>query len=240
MTEPQGKQPTGESEAQERESIDVATRIHRIVMAALLVVMGLGLLGALYERQWLNALVVCAIMALTLVPAKLGRRLQVLNLPAEFEVLAVIFIFAALFLGEVRGYYERFWWWDIALHTTSGLLLGILGFLLVYVLNASERVELQMRPRFIALFAFAFALAVGALWEIFEFGMDRLFGMNMQKPMFGDASGLTDTMWDLIVDALGALFISGLGWRYMHRKQHSFIEAWIRKFIDRNPRLFRS
>lgn len=217
-----------------------AARIHRFVLVALQFIMGLGLAGALVEQQWLNALVVLAIMLLTLVPAALGRRLQVLDIPAEFEVLAVVFVFAALFLGEVRGYYARFWWWDIALHTTSGLLLGILGFLLVYVLNASARIDLHMRPRFVALFAFVFAVAVGALWEIFEFGMDRLFGMNMQKPMFDDPSGLTDTMWDLIVDTLGAAVISGLGWWFMHRQTRSFIQVWIRKFIARNPRLFRA
>src|SRR5690606_11091243 len=115
----------------------------------------------------------------------------------EFEVLALIFIFASLFLGEVRGYYIRYWWWDIALHTASGLLLGIWGFLLVYVLNESQDIEMQMKPRFVALFAFFFAVGCGALWEIFEFAMDQLFGMNMQKPMLNDPSGLTDTMWDL-------------------------------------------
>jgi hypothetical protein len=61
----------------------------------------------------------------------------------------------------------------------------------------------------------------------------------MQKPMLGDASGLTDTMWDLIVDTIGAFLISGLGWWYMKRKTHSFIEVWIRRFIERNPKLFR-
>jgi len=40
--------------------------------------------------------------------------------------------------------------------------------------------------------------SIGALWEVFEFGMDQIFGMNMQK------SGLVDTMGDLIVDAIGA------------------------------------
>lgn len=221
-------------------AVDAATRLHRMVLAALQVIMALGLLGTFYERQWLNALAVLAIMLLTLVPAALGRRLQVLDIPAEFEVLAVVFVFAALFLGEIRGYYARFWWWDLALHTTSGLLLGILGFLLVYVLNASKRIDLHMRPRFVALFAFAFAVAIGALWEIFEFGMDQLFGTNMQKPMFDDPSGLTDTMWDLIVDTLGALAISALGWWHMHRQAPSFVEEWIRKFIARNPKLFRA
>jgi hypothetical protein len=34
--------------------------------------------------------------------------------------------------------------------------------------------------------------------------MDQIFGSNMQKPMLGDASGLTDTMLDFIIDAVGA------------------------------------
>lgn len=69
--------------------------------------------------------------------------------------------------------------------------------------------------------------------------MDQLVGTNMQKPMFGDPSGLTDTMWDMIVNTLGSLAISALGWWYMIRREHSFIVIWIRKFIENNPRLFR-
>jgi uncharacterized membrane protein YjdF len=217
---------------------DTATRIHRWLVIATSTIMGiefvLGLLGA----QWLNALLVLAIMFLVLAPSLLGPRLPVV-IPSEFQILAVAFMFSALFLGEVRDYYERIWWWDIALHTSSGLLLGLLGFLLVYVLNENERADLSMRPRFVAFFAFVFAVAVGAVWEIFEYSMDRFFGTGMQKTMLGDDSGLTDTMWDLIVDTVGALVISGLGWSYMHRRERSFIESWIRKFIARNPAMFR-
>jgi uncharacterized membrane protein YjdF len=221
-----------------RHATDRAARVHWWVVSILQVIMVLGFVGALYERQWLNALVIAGIITLMFVPGLLGRRLR-LHIPAEFELLALVFVFAALFLGEVRDYYARYWWWDIALHTSSGLLLGILGFLLVYILNEDDRIDLHMQPRFVALFAFAFAVAVGALWEIFEFTMDQLFGLNMQKPMLGDPSGLTDTMWDLIVDTLGAAVISLAGWWYMQRRERSFIESWIRKFIERNPRLFR-
>jgi hypothetical protein len=47
----------------------------------------------------------------------------------------------------------------------------------------------------VALYALCFSQAIGALWEIFEFAMDRFFGLTMQKPMFDDRSGLTDMMW---------------------------------------------
>ena len=223
---------------QKPESFDRADQVRWWLFSLLQIIMALGLVLAVYERQWLTAVVTLAIILVMFLPTALARRIR-LEIPAEYEMMAVVFVFASIFLGEVRGYYHRFWWWDIALHTLSGLLLGIFGFLLVYVLNASDRIDLQMRPRFVAFFAFLFAVAVGAIWEIVEFAMDQFFGMNMQKAMFDDPSGLTDTMWDLIVDTIGALIISLLGWWHMHRRRSSFIDAWIRKFVARNPHLFR-
>lgn len=221
----------------EKQKRELATRIHRGVLTVLQSIMAIQLILVIREDQWINAFAILAIMGLTLSPELLGRRFRV-QVPPEFQVLAVLFVFAALFLGEMQSYYVRVWWWDIALHTSSGLLFGILGFLLVYLLNSNEHADLHMRPRFVALFAFTFAVAVGTVWEIFEFSMDQIFGTNMQKAMLGDPSGLTDTMWDMIVNALGALATSTFGWWYMHQKEHSFIELWIRKFIERNPRLF--
>jgi hypothetical protein len=217
---------------------DMANRVYWAILAILQTIMTVELAALLFGKQWLNGVLVLAIMALTLAPAVLGPRLPV-RIPTEFQILTLVFVFAALFLGEMRNYYNRFWWWDIALHSSSGLLFGVLGFLLVYVLNENERVALQMRPRFVALFAFVLAIAVGTLWEIFEFGMDQAFGMQMQKPSLGDPSGLMDTMWDLIVNAISALAISAFGWWYMVRDERSFIENWIDKFNRHNRQLFR-
>ncbi|BAZ95322.1 uncharacterized protein FOKN1_2965 [Thiohalobacter thiocyanaticus] len=207
-----------------------------LVLKAILIV---GVAGALWEQQWLTAAVTIGILLITFTPLLLAQRFRVV-IPSEFELLAIAFVFASLFLGEVRGFYTRFWWWDIVLHTASGFLLGIVGFLLVHVLNEIEEVGLHMKAGFVAFFAFLFALGMGTLWEIFEFSMDSLFGLNMQKPMFGDASGLTDTMWDLIVDAVGALTIAVLGYIYLKTaRRRSFLQRWILAFIRHNPRLFR-
>ena len=222
----------------EEYTTDLPARIHRGILIILQAIMAVELVLVFHEGQWMNAFLVMVIMGVTLSPAVLGRRFRV-YIPPEFQVLAVMFVFAALFLGEIQNYYLRIWWWDIALHASSGLLMGILGFLLVYALNENEHADIHMRPRFVAMFAFVFAVAVGTLWEIFEFVVDQVVGANMQKPMLGDPSGLTDTMWDMIVNALGALAISALGWWYMKRGQRSFIEVWIGRFIERNPRLFR-
>jgi hypothetical protein len=117
-------------------------------------------------------------------------------------------------------------------------LLGLLGFLVVYMLNENEMVDVHMRPSFVALFAFLFAVTMGTLWEIFEFGMDELFGLTMQKPMLGDPSGLTDTMWDLILDTAGAAIVSLAGWRYLKRTRTAYLDRWATRFIQRNPQLF--
>ncbi len=207
-------------------------RLHRRVTAALQIALLIGIALEVAAGQWLNVATTTAVLGLTLLPLRMSRRFNVF-IPPELEVLALIFVFAALFLGEVRGYYVRFWWWDLVLHSASGFLLGIVGFLLVHVLNEKEDLELHMKPRFVALFAFMFALGLGALWEIFEFGMDSIFGYNMQK------SGLNDTMWDLIVDAVGALVIAVLGYGYLRNARNvSFLERWIDRFIQSNRRLF--
>lgn len=206
--------------------------VHQRMTIVLQAILLIGLVVALWQQQWLTALTTLAILMVTLLPLILGRRFAVF-IPPEFEALSIVFVFASLFLGEVQGYYLRFWWWDAALHTASGFLLGILGFLLVYVLNEKVEIEFHMKPGFVALFAFMFAMGMGAIWEIFEFGMDQVFGMNMQK------SGLVDTMWDLIVDAIGALVIAVLGWSWLRTAgTASFLERWIESFVSSNPRFF--
>lgn len=209
-------------------------RFHRLLTLGLQLTLLIGFALALFQGRWLAAATTASIIIVTLLPLILGQRLSV-TIPPEFEMLAVVFVYASLFLGEVHGYYIKYWWWDAVLHAGSGFLLGIFGFLLVHILNELETVDMHMRPRFVAFFAFMFSVGMGAIWEIFEFAMDQLFGLNMQK------SGLVDTMWDLIVDTAGAAIIALLGWFYLNKVgSESFLERWIDAFVRGNPHLFTS
>lgn len=212
-----------------------ARRAHLFILAILQLVMAAQLVVLLVREDWLQVFLVGGIMALTLAPVVFKLPVEI---PSEIQIVAILFVFATLFLGEVRDYYQLYWWWDAALHTTSGLLLGMLGFMFVYMLNEDRHVDLHMRPSFVALFAFLFAVAIGAVWEIFEFGMDRYFNTDMQPATAGDPSGLTDTIQDLIVDTLGAAVVSIAGWRYLARARTSYVDNWARRFIQRNPQLF--
>jgi uncharacterized membrane protein len=206
--------------------------VHRRISAMLKIVLGIGAVLLVYGEQYQAAMETMLILFITFLPKLMHSRYD-LRIPYEFESLAILFVFLSLFFGEVLDFYNRFWWWDLFLHAWSGFLLGITGFLLVYVLNENDSVQMDLSPGFISLFACMFAIGIGALWEIFEYFMDQSFGMNMQK------SGLHDTMWDLIVDTVGAVTIAVLGYGYLKTvERDSFLERWIDRFIETNPRLF--
>ncbi len=185
--------------------------------------------GALVEGRWLVAFAAAAVLLLTFLPAVIEHEFH-LRLPVEFTFLNALFLYAAFGLGEVRQFYERFWWWDLMLHSVSAVVLGWIGFLSVYVVYHGRR--LRIAPFYVAAGSFGFAVTLGTLWEIFEYLMDHFFGFNMQK------SGLDDTMTDLIVDAGGALLAAWSGYHYIKNGDSLIAERLIRRFVARNPRLF--
>ncbi len=174
--------------------------------------------------------VALATLALSLAPVYLGRYADV-RVPPSFVLLVTIFVGATLLLGEVYHFYERFWWWDIMLHGGSAIGFGLIGFILVFMMFQGDRFAAP--PIAVAFFAFCFAIAIGATWEVFEFGMDQIFGFNMQK------SGLMDTMTDLIVDMAGAGIGALSGFLYLKGREKNFPISLIHEFVDRNPALFR-
>lgn len=158
-----------------------------------------------------------------LLPSAISRRWN-LSIPNFIYVLYYVFLYCAVFLGEVFSFYYIVPHWDTILHSFSGAMLGALGFILVDLLNRAENVKVSLSPLFVSLFAFCFALACGAVWEIYEYTCDCLMGLNMQKYateqgvlLVGQAA-LRDTMKDIIFDALAALAVSAAGF-FAIRKQ---------------------
>jgi hypothetical protein len=161
---------------------------------------------ALLRGVWPAVFVTLAALVLTLLPELLASRMG-LRLPQSFLAAIGVFVLATLYLGEVRDFYDRFWWWDLALHFGSAMGFGILGFLLVFMLFQGDRYAAP--PWAAGALSFCLAMTVGVLWEIFEYAMDSLFGLQMMK------SGLPDTMGDLVVDAVGAALAALAGVVYL-------------------------
>ncbi len=234
----------------------------------------LAILGALWETAvaeaaWMTLFVSSLSLLLTFLPHFIQRTYKV-RLPGEIQLIIVGFIYAALFLGMAREWYARFWWWDSLMHGFSGVALGFAGFLILYVLYKSGK--LQASPFLIVLFAFCFAVALGAVWEIFEFGVDTFFGDNMQRARFSiektaeyeDGSryrlqclttdysfenveeeevtrvAIYDTMWDMILNSIGALIASVSGYIYLKKGEVFIFDKLIAKFECANPEVFGS
>ena len=141
-------------------------------------------------------------------------------MPAVIQVVFSIFTFCAMFLGEILHFYDRFAWWDIMLHFTSGIMFSMIGLMLFVSLNRKKEVRSQLNPIGTVLFAVCFSITCGAVWEVFEFAGDTLLGMNMQRWQTGipqeewsmlqnmsnlSNPGLINTMRDIIADAFGSL-----------------------------------
>ncbi len=168
--------------------------------------------------------------AMTYYPSILEKRFGV-YLPNGLQIVITLFIFAAQVLGEMNDFYNTIPWWDTMLHTTSGIVLGLIGFLFVYLLNEKGDANVNLSPVFVVIFAFCFALTIGVFWEFFEYGADRLFGYNMQKFRMPGQDGLVDTMNDLIVDTVGASVACIIGWLYMKKQNDTLFNNYFDKWF---------
>ena len=197
-----------------------------LVIWALLLVAGLI---SLFLARWSLAFVSLFTLALSLTPPILASRWS-LTLPVPFLFATTLFFIGSIFLGEAFDFYERLWWWDLALHGFSAVGFGLSGFLFVFMLFEGDRFAAP--PLAISFITFCVAMTIGAIWEIFEYGMDITFGMNMQK------SGLDDTMGDLIIDAIGASVASLTGYLYLIRNSAGYLGRTLQEFIRLNRRLY--
>lgn len=199
----------------------------------------------IYIRGWITQdhsqdFIIAITFFMTYYPSILAKRFGV-YLPARLEITITLFIFAAQVLGEMNGFYDKIPWWDTMLHTTSGVILGLVGFLFVYLLNEKGDKNVNLSPIFVVIFAFCFAITMGVFWEFFEFGADRILGYNMQKFRMPGQDGLVDTMEDLIVDTLGAVIACIGGWIYMKQKKdtlfNDFFDEWFESERIKNAKL---
>lgn len=201
--------------------------ITNLVRLALIFIFIRGCVVGDYSQTFLIVLT----FFMTYYPSILEKRFGV-YLPNLLEIVITLFIFAAQVLGEMNGFYDKIPWWDTMLHATSGVILGIVGFLFVYLLNEKGDANVNLSPIFVVIVAFCFAITMGVFWKIFEFGADRILGFNMQKFRLPGQDGLVDTMEDLIVDSIGSIIACILGWRYMKKRKDPLFNEYFDRWFE--------
>ena len=139
-----------------------------------------SLIAAILRRDFESAFTCVLVLFLFMIPLFLERSLAI-KLPNTLEIIILLFIFAAEILGELQCYFIQYPHWDTMLHTTSGFLCAAVGFSLIDILNRDSKIKFNLSPVYVAVVAFCFSMTIGVLWEFFEFGADRMLGLDMQK-----------------------------------------------------------
>lgn len=209
------------------------------IILSLVIAVVLEIINKNYEFLYITILSII----LCLVPFFIQRKYEI-RLPSEIQLATVLFIYSGVFLGEVQNFYVKYWWWDSLLHTFSGFAMGLVVFGALYVLYKTQKIK--TKPIFIAIIIFSVTMTIGVLWEIYEFSFDSFAGGNMQRaknlcPETGycdSRQGLMDTMKDFMLNGIGAIFASVLGYIYIKKGEQFLLNGMIKRFIENNPKLF--
>lgn len=124
-----------------------------------------------------------------------GKKSFIIEVEASTQTMLSLFIFIAVCIGSTLNNRTTFEHFDIVTHFASGVLSAWFGYDFA---NIIYRKRGDLGPAMSSLFSLAFALSIAVGWEIYEFSMDMLYGMTLQK-------GNTDTMVDFISCAVGAV-----------------------------------
>jgi hypothetical protein len=125
---------------------------------------------------------------------------RVVNLPRLYDLgFTVAMILTGW--GEALGLYDAWEPYDNVVHFLVPMLCSQVAFIALARIEVLPDMREDFTPhRYGGIFTVTMALgiAIGGIWEIFEFSSDELFGSNLQLSN-------RDTVGDLISDTLGSM-----------------------------------
>jgi len=153
---------------------------------------------ALYRGQYFIVLAGALALLITFMPSILSKKWGI-TLPWTLNFL-IIFALSLHMWGLTYDFYTSYHpFYDKFGHFVGSIAVALLGFASVVILT--KYTSLKFNKPYVIFFIIIFTLAIGAIWEIGEFAMDQIFAMRNQK-------SLVDTMYDLIFDFIGGLFMA--------------------------------
>ncbi len=171
-----------------------------------------------------------AIVGILCVP--LVEHILKINFSIFVDICIAVDLILSIILGEASNVYYRVQNYDKFLHFLGTLQFAVLGYSLSkFFLRETNKGSHQLF--FSLMFGFFFAVAIEAMWEVYEFSFDSLCGTNMQKYIpdefiscvdekgnytcsdeeiaafyatkEGHHFAIMDTMYDIICDTCGSL-----------------------------------
>ena len=146
------------------------------------------------------------------------QKLFKIKINEVINLIYIIFIFMAHFLGVICELYNHIYWFDKFVHFLSGI---VTAFVAIYLLVKCKK---DKNIFFDILVIISLTLAVAAFWEIFEYLSSFYFHMDPQKVL---TTGVSDTMGDIIVAFLGSVLVS-ISFYFENKYNYKLL---IKKFI---------
>ena len=115
------------------------------------------------------------------------------------NLIYIIFIFMAHFLGVICELYNFIYWFDKFVHFLSGIVSSFVAIYLLIKFNKDKNLFFDI------LFIISVTLMIASLWEVFEYLSSYYFNVDPQKVVM---TGVSDTMGDIIVAFLGSILVS--------------------------------
>ena len=131
-----------------------------------------------------------------------GGNAFVIRVPYLTGTMLNLFIFIGVVLGSTLNNRTGFSHFDIVTHFCAGVLGAVFGYDFAVIMQTRHD---RLSPALASLFSVGFSLAIAVGWEIYEFTMDRLYGLYLQRSVPTSEAGLLDTMGDFIFAAAGTL-----------------------------------
>lgn len=138
------------------------------------------------------------------------------NATTFLKFLVQFFIFVSMFLGRLNGFYGKVPHWDTFLHTLSGFIIFLVAYVVFIVQNKGE--VKNVNPTLVVTYCVLFAIAMTALWEIWEFAGDQLLGLDSQ------GGSLLDTMKDIITGSIGPVVLCPFLLRNLKGKKNKLFD----------------
>lgn len=189
-------------------AIPVIPKSHQItwwVCRAALFIWGTVLFFQGYTVEFLQAIFAIVFTHLWDLFQLLGGKSFITKVPYNIFTGLNFFIAFGSVVGTTVNKFTTFDYIDVPEHFFAGYIAAVGGYELAVIIQSKQPVDKRISPALASLFAFAFSVAISVGWEFYEFTMDRLYGLNLQRTVFNSEGGLVDTMVDLILCAGGAL-----------------------------------
>lgn len=178
-----------------KDKLDHYMLVNNLIRIILLI----SIIPFLMADEYNKVLYIIITLALTFYDFLVKKILKI-NLSNTLKYSILFLIVTTEFLGSTLDFYGKFYWWDTFVHGISGTINFFIGFEFINKFN--ERLSRpEIHPAIQVIFAICFSIAILGLWEIAEFIIDEVTGLNMQI-----TQGLVgqDAIWDTIEDMISA------------------------------------